>query len=79
MHLEIKSEDDRSVIKTPQVTFTPTNWKEQQTIVIFARDDDVIEDTPYYTKIQFNATSANESLNRNVTVPLPLIDSDEGE
>lgn len=79
MYLQIKSEDDRSVVRTPQVTFTSADWNEQHKIVIFARDDDVIEDTPYYTKIQFNATSANESLNINVTVPLPLIDSDEGE
>lgn len=67
------------MVKTPQLVFTPANWNESQKIVIFARDDDVIKDTPFYTKIQFNTSSANESLNVNVTVPLPILDADTGE
>ena len=77
--LDIKSEDEHSVVKTPQLTFTQHNWNESQKIIIFARDDEVIEDTPYYTKVQFNSSSFNDSLNRNVTVPLPIIDADKGE
>ena len=77
--LNINSEDEHSVVKTPQLTFTPDNWNESQKIIISARDDDIIEDTPFYTKVQFNSSSVNESLNRNVTVPLPIIDADKGE
>ena len=79
MLLDIKSEDEHSVVKTPQVTFTQDNWNESQKIIIFARDDDVILDTPFYTNVQFNSSSFNESWNRNVTVPLPIIDADKGE
>lgn len=79
VYLDINSEDERSVVKTPQLVFTQANWNESQKIVIFARDDDVIEDTPFYTKVHFNSSSTNESLNRNVTVPLPIIDADRGE
>ena len=76
--LDIKSVDERSVVNTPQLTFSPDTWNESQRIYIFARDDNVIEDTPYYTKVQFNISSVNESLIRNVTVPLPIIDADIG-
>ena len=77
--LDIKSVDERSVVNTPQVTFTPDTWNESQKIYIFARDDNVIEDTPYYTEVQFNTSSVNESLIRNVTVPIPIIDADTGK
>lgn len=79
VRVDIKSEDDHSVVKTSQLIFTPGSWNESQKIYIFARDDDIIEDTPFYTRVQFNSTSANESLNRNVTVPFPILDADEGE
>lgn len=79
VHVEIKNEDKRSLVKTSQLIFTPANWSESQKIIIVGRDDDVIEDTPYYTKIQFIISSTNESLNSNVTVPLPIIDADNGK
>lgn len=79
VHVEIKNEDERSIVKTSQLIFTPANWSELQKIIIVGRDDDVIEDTPYYTKIQFIISSTNESLNSNVTVPLPIIDADNGK
>lgn len=79
VRLDVKSEDDRSVVKTPQLIFTQANWEEVQKILIFARDDDVIEDTPYYTKVQFNTSSTNDSLNVNLTIPLPILDADKGE
>jgi len=79
VYLNSSSEDQHSVVKTPQLVFTPTNWNELQEIVIFARDDDVIEDTPFYTRIHFNSFSSDVRLNRDVTVPIPIIDVDEGE
>jgi len=79
IYLDVYSKDERSEVRTLQLKFSNTNWAEKQEIKIFARDDDVIEITPYYTVIEFNSTSSNESLSQTITIPLPIIDADTGE
>jgi len=77
--LDVYSKDERSEVRTSQIKFSRTNWDEKQEIKVFARDDNVIEESPYYTLVDFNSTSSNNSLSQNVTIPLPIIDSDTGE
>jgi len=77
--LDVESKDERSEVRSSQLKFSSTNWAEKQEIKIFARDDDVIENTPYYTVVDFNSTSSNESLSQTVTILLPIIDADTGE
>eukprot|EP01029_Cantina_marsupialis_P002703 TRINITY_DN1256_c0_g1_i3.p1 TRINITY_DN1256_c0_g1~~TRINITY_DN1256_c0_g1_i3.p1 ORF type:complete len:2520 (+),score=841.96 TRINITY_DN1256_c0_g1_i3:901-7560(+) len=46
---------------TDSITFTSTNWNEEQTVVLNAIDDDVSEDETHYTTINLSMTSDDDA------------------
>ncbi len=59
-------------------TFTPANWNVAQTIVVTAKEDELVESSPHISTIAHSASSTDTNYNgiSIPTVPVQIIDND---